>query len=481
MAFIEPLRLPALLPFLIILILIAPADAFGAGYVARGSAGKGINFRHGDIASAVYFFATANALLVKRIYFGNWLRDFSQLLDKRSIELVPEPILRAVVSIFGFIQFGYATKEFEVTAERLGKYRPEEHIDNPKGYDGGLHPGLRAPVQEVPELEIDSRSGMKNYIANQDHAEINRTSHDYVREQLVAAIACARMSDQEAYIHLGAAMHTIEDFVAHSNYVELCMRMIGRTMAEDSKLSPVLSNIFTFVGDGTAVQTSQGPAPPLVTGKFGALDLYQTLLGEVDDKLTAMTLPGLQLRTPQKDENGLQDVAKDLIASLKGVNASGFDSDIGMVAKSAANSKAADWGELTKAPELLWQAIEPVFRLRDNIVMWISENLKIKAVQDAVASISTALDKMVYYVIGIFLGPVLIEISQALKDQKEELLIKDRESRKARAELSIFADKSTLTDPTHSELCKDHYDNDLNEIAGRLAVPFHVSCADHQP
>ena len=478
MAFPNPLPLPALLPLLTILILIAPADAFGAGYVARGSAGKGVNFRHGDIASAVYFFATANALLVKRIYFGNWLRDFSQLLDTRSIELVPEPILRAVVSVFGFIQFGYCTGEFEVTSERLGRYRPEEHIDNPKGYDGGLHRGLRAPVQEVPELEIDERSGMKNYIANQDYAEINRTSHDYVREQLVAAITCARMRDQEAYVHLGAAMHTIEDFVAHSNYVELCMRMIGRRMAEDSKLSPALSKVFAFVGDGVTVQTSQGPAPPLVTGTFGALDLYQTLLGEVDDKATAMTLPGLQLRTPQK-ESRLQDVTKNLIASLKGVNASGFDSDIGMVAKSAMNSKAADWGELTKAPEMLWQAIEPVFRLRDNIVKWISEHLKIKAVQNAIASISTALDKMVYYVIGVFLGPVLIEISQALKDQKEELLVRDREARKARSELSIFDDNSVLTDPTHSELCKDHYDNDLNEIAGRLAVTFHVLCADH--
>ena len=30
------------------------------------------------------------------------------------------------------MSFGYGTKEFEVTSERLGCYRPEEHIDNPK-------------------------------------------------------------------------------------------------------------------------------------------------------------------------------------------------------------------------------------------------------------------------------------------------------------------------------------------------------------
>jgi hypothetical protein len=31
-----------------------------------------------------------------------------------------------------FVTFGFATAEFEVTEERLGCYRPEEHIDNPK-------------------------------------------------------------------------------------------------------------------------------------------------------------------------------------------------------------------------------------------------------------------------------------------------------------------------------------------------------------
>ncbi len=30
------------------------------------------------------------------------------------------------------MSFGYGTKEFEVTSDRLGCYRPEEHIDNPK-------------------------------------------------------------------------------------------------------------------------------------------------------------------------------------------------------------------------------------------------------------------------------------------------------------------------------------------------------------
>jgi hypothetical protein len=39
--------------------------------------------------------------------------------------------IRVLVWILSFMSFGYATREFEVTADRLGVYRPEEHIDNP--------------------------------------------------------------------------------------------------------------------------------------------------------------------------------------------------------------------------------------------------------------------------------------------------------------------------------------------------------------
>lgn len=36
--------------------------------------------------------------------------------------------IRLVLSILAFLTFGYGSKEFEVTADRLGCYRPEEHV-----------------------------------------------------------------------------------------------------------------------------------------------------------------------------------------------------------------------------------------------------------------------------------------------------------------------------------------------------------------
>ena len=71
-------------------------------------------------------------MMVKRVYFGNWLRDYSQAVDVGTLKGVQAETIRILVWILAFMSFGYATEEFEVTADRLGVYRPEEHIDNPK-------------------------------------------------------------------------------------------------------------------------------------------------------------------------------------------------------------------------------------------------------------------------------------------------------------------------------------------------------------
>ncbi len=94
-----------------------------------------------------------------------------------------------------FLSFGYATEEFEVTEERLGVYRPEEHIDNPKGYADDLDarqydPRLRGPVQQI-ELEVDHNTGMKNYIANEMGGWA--TSAGYIRFSFSRSIHFGRL------------------------------------------------------------------------------------------------------------------------------------------------------------------------------------------------------------------------------------------------------------------------------------------------
>ena len=53
----------------------------------------------------------------------------SQAMDVGTLKSLPAETIRILVWILSFLTFGLATEEFEVTSERLGVYRPEEHIE----------------------------------------------------------------------------------------------------------------------------------------------------------------------------------------------------------------------------------------------------------------------------------------------------------------------------------------------------------------
>lgn len=50
-------------------------------------------------------------------------------MDVGTLKSLPADTIRILVWILSFLTFGYATGEFEVTGDRLGVYRPEEHIE----------------------------------------------------------------------------------------------------------------------------------------------------------------------------------------------------------------------------------------------------------------------------------------------------------------------------------------------------------------
>ncbi len=145
-----------------------------------------------------------------------------------------------IVTVLGFLAHGYATEEFQVTEERLGVYLPVSHplfhfliralnrvlgrthrsaslshehiwsirlswpLDNPRGYPDNArqyHPKLRGPV-DPRELEIDLRTGMKNYIANETGSW--DTSKAHARRTLEKCIWYGR----QCPLHLFSSSHT---------------------------------------------------------------------------------------------------------------------------------------------------------------------------------------------------------------------------------------------------------------------------------
>ena len=118
---------------LLIILSARPAHAFGAGNIGSTARIEGQNWRHGDIEDTLLTLLISRAaggkkfgkLDVKRVYFGNWLRDYSQAVDVGTVKYVSAEAIRILLWVLGFLSFGYGTKEFEVTSERLGCYRSD--------------------------------------------------------------------------------------------------------------------------------------------------------------------------------------------------------------------------------------------------------------------------------------------------------------------------------------------------------------------
>lgn len=244
-------------------------EFFGAG---RGHGDPYSSFGHESVedALAAYFSDKDRTL----IYFGNWLRDYSQVIDpklvrapdsKNPLEGFSRKALTDVVDILGRNKFG-DEPQFRIDPAKLGLYRADEHIDNPHGIEDGRKkdPGFHSGCTPA-EVAVDPRTGMLNYIATPGAW---KTAAGFMEQELRAAVAMGHTA--EGMRHFGQALHTLEDFYAHSNFVELACIRAGFTQ------------VCPWVWKKVAART---PRYPLVTGKFGGDDTQVSLLYVIAEKM----------------------------------------------------------------------------------------------------------------------------------------------------------------------------------------------------
>lgn len=393
--------------------------------------------------------------------------------------------------------FGYATEEFEVTEERLGCYRPEEHIDNPKGYADGLDarkfdPRLRGPVDPV-ETEIDLRTAMKNYIANETGQWA--TSAGYLRFTFARSIHFGRLytcgaqgkgKDEnlcEALRCLGQGLHCMEDFGAHSNYCELALRELG------------YHNVFPHCGNQAEIKVQGKRLYPVVTGTFGAVDFLHSVIGEANDHFTQSEVDEVDIALKNAEatragssssgSRGLFDGSGpsdfiSLLSKLPDVGSGFADQARSLKAASEAQERENQNQQRSRAgdnvnvvpgmspnfdPVKTAGQIYPILQFRDKIVKAISRGIsKIPGLEKLIEHISETLTAFVLGLLAPFIRPIINQVSKVLKDGSSGVI-----SASSNSQLEPW-DNPHCSDPTHSMLSKDHFTNILNSCAGRVAT-----------
>ncbi|KAK2677362.1 Heterokaryon incompatibility Het-C [Fusarium oxysporum f. sp. vasinfectum] len=476
-----------------LILLPGKAEAFGAGNIPSIAQVEGHNWRHGDIEDMLETIAFLHgkkwtSMLIKRTYFGNWLRDYSQAVDIGSLKGVNAETIRILVWVLSFMAHGYATGEFEVTADRLGVYRPEEHIDNPLGYGDGVDARtfdkrLRGPVEKI-ETEIDSRTGMKNYIANENGNWA--TSAAYLRYSFARSIHYGRLYTSgskkgneddlcEALRCLGQALHTMEDFSAHSNYCELALRELG------------YHSVFPHCGAHTEIHLHGKRVYPLVTGTFGAVDFLHSVIGEASDHFTQSEVDEVDVALKNAEGFlGIKSSPSDfigLVSKLPGVGdgfaAQARDLKASSEAQEQRNmSYQQTRGDLSRDnanqvpgmspdfdPVETARKIYPILEFRDKIVKAISRGIaKVPGLEKLLEKISETLTAFILGLLAPFIRPIINQVSKVLKDGSSGVI-----TASAKSQYEPW-DNPQCSDPTHSMLSKDHFTNILNSCAGRIAA-----------
>ncbi|KAK2046844.1 heterokaryon incompatibility protein Het-C [Colletotrichum somersetense] len=473
---------PLLVGLLVLVCLAQPTYAFGAGNIASISKIEGQNWRHGDIEDALLTLAMARAMngkkftkmMVARVYFGNWLRDYSQAIDVGTVKSVSAEAIRLLLCVLGFLTFGYGSKEFEVTADRLGCYRPEDHIDNPKNYADNedarqYDRRLRAPVDEGVELAIDPETGMKNYIANEQAGIMTSAAH--IRNLFSRCIELARGYSRnknqadlyEAMRLMGTGLHCLEDFFAHSNYCELALIEMGER------------DVFPHVGRDTRIRLNgaRDEVYPIVTGTFGGVDFLHSVTGEVSDKLTQNEIEELE-GTLQESKNNDTSILRNLLDMIPdGIFGGKHQSNrVDELQSNATSSQLQNMQVSPREPEEYTRYIQDVFKqimpaieFHDEVLQGITEAVeKIPVLPKILEQLEEQLSKFVFSLIAPFILPVINQIRNELRTGSAEII----ESSEREQHVVFEDDRST--DPTHSMLSKDHFTNILNEVAGRCAA-----------
>lgn len=324
-------------------------------------------------------------------------------------------------------------------------------------------------------------TGLKNYISTEDAGIPN--SATTLRDFFTQSIACGRQyaatkqpSDlHEALRHLGAGLHILEDFAAHSNYVELSLIELGE------------ASVFPFVGRNTGVSvagTVRGARDrenetavvyPVVTGTFGEKDFLHSVLGELTDWATQVKIKSLGMGQHNTNTTSSSSSASHLFALFQRFpgQLDGEDEEEAMEAFEEQGFRAAaEYRDVSPRDPSRWQSflahakqtIVPIMAWNDHVRQQTRDLARRATLApDTLDTLRLETSSFILAVLSPWILPIMRHVRAGLEAASREIIAHDKQQ-----QLRVFFD-DTASDPTHSMLAKDHFANPLNEPAGRVA------------
>jgi len=251
------------------------------------------------------------------VYYGNWMRDMNQaLVPALAKEFTPDVVF-SIIDYLGYQKFGRL-----MNSEEFGYYIPAEHIDNP----GGQLPD-KDYYSALPNVNKDLYDEKDRFDTNKwdprpENIVTPQASNDPTKAEVVgekeqgpleAGIFSVDQSGVMAYIrrtnlhvenrlkyaamkrrtpegmmHLGAALHAVEDLFAHSNFVEIAL---DKLLHDDPNVLPELEKENRYVRklsgkvDNTLTPAEGDTMPVLTTGTFTSMDTLQSVGAEAVNML----------------------------------------------------------------------------------------------------------------------------------------------------------------------------------------------------
>lgn len=283
----------------------------------------------------------------------------------------------------------------------------------------------------------------------------------------------------EALRLMGTGLHCLEDYAAHSNYTELSLIELGER------------NVFPHVGRGTQIelQGAQYPVYPIVTGTFGGVDFFHSVLGEFSDKATQSELQSLEgaISDTQNEKPSqsilqglLNKIPEGIIGGGQGEKMDEFKSKADEAKINNENITPLEPEEWTNYLDDVQRQILPVLEWHDDIMKTINEAIeKIPVLPELIEQVQDQISIFVFSVLAPYVLPILKQVKTELQTGSSEVIQSSLDQQ------HIVFNDDTSSDPTHSMLSKDHFSNVLNEPAGRIAsqvvrwtVPQLMACWD---